>query len=226
MTEEQKPRLKLYHASPSRASVTMWMLEEVGEPYEVELLSLKNGDQRKPEYLALNPMGKVPLVLDGDVILPADGGTINERRKISGHGLIAVNVPVTPDGRLAGAPGGVVTDVVTGPPTTVPATALVPTPLGGVASGGTTMAGRAGGAGRAPVVTVGRVGGAMLVLGGPPRPAAESMRGDAAGDAGAGGVDEDEEPSDVGMWAGSAGRAGDADGGGAVTPSRAGGCIP
>lgn len=66
MTEEQKPRLKLYYASPSRASVTMWMLEEVGEPYEVELLSLKNGDQRKPEYLALNPMGKVPTLVDGD----------------------------------------------------------------------------------------------------------------------------------------------------------------
>ena len=60
MPEETKPRLKLYHASPSRSSVTMWMLEEVGEPYEIQLLSLKNGDQHKPEYLAVNPMGKVP----------------------------------------------------------------------------------------------------------------------------------------------------------------------
>ena len=69
MPEEQKPRLKLYYASPSRASVTMWMLEEVGEPYEVELLNLKNGDQRKPEYLALNPMGKVPTLVDGDTVV-------------------------------------------------------------------------------------------------------------------------------------------------------------
>ena len=64
MAEAQKPRLKLYHASPSRSSVTLWMLEELGEPYEVELLSLKNGDQRKPEYLAVNPMGKVPTLDD------------------------------------------------------------------------------------------------------------------------------------------------------------------
>ena len=39
------------------------MLEEVGEPYEIELLDLKEGDQRKPAYLALNPMGKVPTLV-------------------------------------------------------------------------------------------------------------------------------------------------------------------
>jgi glutathione S-transferase len=66
MPDANQPRLKLYHATPSRSSVAMWMLEEVGEPYAVELLSLKNGDQRKPEYLKINPMGKVPTLVDGD----------------------------------------------------------------------------------------------------------------------------------------------------------------
>jgi glutathione S-transferase len=69
MTEENKPGLKLYYASPSRASVAMWMLEELGEPYEVELLSLKNGDQRQPAFLAINPMGKVPVIDDGGTIV-------------------------------------------------------------------------------------------------------------------------------------------------------------
>lgn len=69
MPEDAKPRLKLYYASPSRASVAMWMLEELGERYEVELLSLKNGDQRKPAFLAINPMGKVPALVDGDTIV-------------------------------------------------------------------------------------------------------------------------------------------------------------
>jgi glutathione S-transferase len=69
MTEENKPGLKLYYASPSRASVAMWMLEELGEPYEIELLSLKNGDQRKPAFLAINPMGKVPVIDDGGTIV-------------------------------------------------------------------------------------------------------------------------------------------------------------
>jgi glutathione S-transferase len=69
MPEAQKPRLKLYHATPSRSSVTLWMLEELGEPFEIELLSLKNGDQRRPEYLAVNPMGKVPTLDDAGTIV-------------------------------------------------------------------------------------------------------------------------------------------------------------
>ena len=64
-----KFKLKLYHAIPSRASTAHWMLEEIGEPYEIELLDLKAGDQRKPEYLALNPMGKVPTLVDGSLVV-------------------------------------------------------------------------------------------------------------------------------------------------------------
>jgi ribonuclease J len=43
-------------------------------------------------------------VLDGDVILPADGSTISERRRIGFSGLVTVAVPVRPDGKLAGSP--------------------------------------------------------------------------------------------------------------------------
>jgi ribonuclease J len=44
------------------------------------------------------------LVLDGDVILPADGATVNERRKIGYGGLITVAIPIGDDGKLAGTP--------------------------------------------------------------------------------------------------------------------------
>ena len=60
--------LTLYHAAPSRSSVARWMLEEVGEPYDIHLLSLKNGDQLKPEYLAVNPSGKVPALKHKGVV--------------------------------------------------------------------------------------------------------------------------------------------------------------
>jgi glutathione S-transferase len=63
------PELTLYHAAPSRSSVVHWMLEEVGEPYELHLLSLKNGDNRKPEYLKVNPMGKVPALRHGEMVM-------------------------------------------------------------------------------------------------------------------------------------------------------------
>jgi glutathione S-transferase len=61
--------LTLYHASPSRSSVVLWMLEEVGEPYDIKLLKLSEGEQQKPEYLAVNPMGKVPALRHGDTVI-------------------------------------------------------------------------------------------------------------------------------------------------------------
>jgi glutathione S-transferase len=62
-------KLTLYHAAPSRSSIARWMLEEIGEPYDLHLLSLKKGDNRDPTYLAVNPMGKVPALRHGDVIV-------------------------------------------------------------------------------------------------------------------------------------------------------------
>jgi len=61
--------LTLYHASPSRSSITLWMLEEIGEPYEIKLLSLSKGENRAPDYLAINPMGKVPALRHGDTVI-------------------------------------------------------------------------------------------------------------------------------------------------------------
>jgi len=66
---ESSPQLTLFHASPSSSSVVHWMLEELGEPYKLEVLNLRAGDQRKPAYLAINPMGKVPTLKDGDVVV-------------------------------------------------------------------------------------------------------------------------------------------------------------
>jgi glutathione S-transferase len=62
-------KITLYHASPSRSSIVHWMLEEIGEPYEIALLSLKQNDQRAADYLAMNPMGKVPALRHGDVVI-------------------------------------------------------------------------------------------------------------------------------------------------------------
>ena len=62
-------KLTLYHAVPSRSSIVRWMLEEIGEPYDIHVLSLSKGDNRAREYLAINPMGKVPALKHGDVII-------------------------------------------------------------------------------------------------------------------------------------------------------------
>ena len=67
----------------------------------------KNGDvirlaPKGPKKLGEVRVGR--LVLDGDVILPADGGTIGERRKLSVNGIIAVALPLDSAGRLSGKP--------------------------------------------------------------------------------------------------------------------------
>jgi len=62
-------KLTLYHAAPSRSSITRWMLEEIGEPYDIHLLSLGKGENRRADYLAVNPMGKVPALKHGDTVI-------------------------------------------------------------------------------------------------------------------------------------------------------------
>jgi glutathione S-transferase len=63
------PKLTLYHAAPSRSSIVHWMLEELGEPYDLHLVSFKKGENSRPEYLAVNPMGKVPALKHGNVVI-------------------------------------------------------------------------------------------------------------------------------------------------------------
>ncbi len=62
-------KLTLYHIAPSRSSIVHWMLEELGEPYDIHLLSMKRGENRAPDYLGVNPMGKVPAIRHGNVVI-------------------------------------------------------------------------------------------------------------------------------------------------------------
>ena len=62
-------KLTLYHASPSRSSIVLWMMEELGVPYDIHLLSLTKGENREPAYLAINPMGKVPAIRHGETVI-------------------------------------------------------------------------------------------------------------------------------------------------------------
>lgn len=61
--------LTLYHATHSRSAGARALLEELGADYELHVLNLQQGDQRKPPYLAVNPMGKVPAIRHGDVVV-------------------------------------------------------------------------------------------------------------------------------------------------------------
>lgn len=61
--------ITLYHHPFSRAAGTIWALEEVGEPYELKFVDIMKGDQKAPDIVAINPMGKLPILTDGDAIV-------------------------------------------------------------------------------------------------------------------------------------------------------------
>ena len=68
--------LKLYGGARSRASIVQWYLEELGVPYEFVLLDMQAGAHQQPEFLAINPMGKVPAIVDGDFVLWESGAIL------------------------------------------------------------------------------------------------------------------------------------------------------
>ncbi len=59
----------LYHSPASRAFTAFWLLEELGLTFQVETIDITKGEQKSPEYLKINPAGKVPAVSDhGEII--------------------------------------------------------------------------------------------------------------------------------------------------------------
>ena len=61
--------LKLLHHPFSRAAGVVWTLEEIGEPYELVFVDIRANAQKSAEHLALNPMGKVPVLIDGEAVV-------------------------------------------------------------------------------------------------------------------------------------------------------------
>ena len=68
--------LKLYGGARSRATIVRWYLEELSIPYEFVLLDMQAGEHLQPEYLAINPFGKVPGIEYGDFHLWESGAIL------------------------------------------------------------------------------------------------------------------------------------------------------
>jgi glutathione S-transferase len=61
--------ITFYHSPQSRSAGVQVLLEELGADYDTRLLNLQKGEQRQPDYLAINPMGKVPAIKHGHAIV-------------------------------------------------------------------------------------------------------------------------------------------------------------
>jgi glutathione S-transferase len=68
--------IKLYGSSFSRAAIVKWYLEELQIPYEFVLVELQDGDNFKPEYVAIHPFSKVPSIDDNGFILWESGAIL------------------------------------------------------------------------------------------------------------------------------------------------------
>ncbi len=61
--------LRLYGFPPTRSIRPLWVLRELGVDFEVVPVNLAKGEHRRPEFLAINPAGKLPALVDGDFVL-------------------------------------------------------------------------------------------------------------------------------------------------------------
>jgi glutathione S-transferase len=61
--------MKLYEFGPTRSVRARWTLQELGVDFESETVNLMKGEHRRPEFLAVNPAGKIPVLVDGDLVL-------------------------------------------------------------------------------------------------------------------------------------------------------------
>jgi glutathione S-transferase len=63
----------LFHSPQSRSAGALILLEELAADYELHVLNLKKGEQRRADYLAINPMGKVPAIVHDGALVTEQG---------------------------------------------------------------------------------------------------------------------------------------------------------
>ncbi|MEO7547813.1 MAG: glutathione S-transferase family protein [Ramlibacter sp.] len=61
--------LTLYYHPYSRAAGTLWALEEAGVSYDLKIVDIMKGEQKQPDVVDKNAMGKVPTLVDGDLVV-------------------------------------------------------------------------------------------------------------------------------------------------------------
>jgi glutathione S-transferase len=67
--------MKLYYNPKSRAVIAKWMLDECGARYDIVPIEFERGEHKTPEFLKINPAGKLPALVDGESknLLPRSG---------------------------------------------------------------------------------------------------------------------------------------------------------
>ncbi|MDK3018266.1 glutathione S-transferase family protein [Pseudodonghicola flavimaris] len=80
--------MKLYYAQNTRAVRVAWLLEELGLDYDLEKLELGSPEMRTPEFRKIHPMGRVPVLEDGDIRIFESGAIIQYVLALYGNGRL------------------------------------------------------------------------------------------------------------------------------------------
>jgi len=62
-------KIKLYEFGPTRSIRVRWTLQELGVDFDPIRVNLLAGEHRRPDFLKINPAGKIPVLVDGDLVL-------------------------------------------------------------------------------------------------------------------------------------------------------------
>ncbi|MEX3691455.1 glutathione S-transferase family protein [Paraburkholderia sp. BR14263] len=68
--------MKLYGFAGTRSQRALWGLKEVDADFEFISVNLLAGEHKRPEYLRINPAGKVPVLIDGDRVIPESAAIV------------------------------------------------------------------------------------------------------------------------------------------------------
>jgi glutathione S-transferase len=72
----EESMMKLYGFGPTRSLRALWGLKELGVKFEFIPVNLQAGEHKRPEFLAINPAGKVPVLIDGDLVIPESAAIV------------------------------------------------------------------------------------------------------------------------------------------------------
>lgn len=61
--------MKLYEFAPTRSIRVRWVLQELGVEFEAISINMQAGEHRTPDFLTINPTGKLPVLIDGEHII-------------------------------------------------------------------------------------------------------------------------------------------------------------
>jgi len=85
--------MKLYEFAPTRSIRVRWTLQELGVEFESVPVNMIAGEHRRPEFLKINPAGKLPVLVDGEVVLTESVAIVLYlAEKYSDKGLVPMNL--------------------------------------------------------------------------------------------------------------------------------------